>query len=173
MAGGPARSASYGRRAPSRSRVRVPQRAPAPPFVKLDQLGKSIMTLNYIFSQNYLFDSIPPQASRLYIPLLILFSLCLILAVIMHLPKNLDPKIKSRNFYAFLVPGVAGCLYLFTRYESLSWLSSRFFLLLIIATLLVWNIINLIWMTRYIPREKERKLAEERFRKYLPQSKKK
>lgn len=132
-----------------------------------------IMTLQYIFSQNYLFDPVPTAESRLYILLLALFALCLIGALIVRIPGKLDRKVKNRFFYAMLIPGIAGMIYLFARYETLPWLGSRFILALILLALIVWNLILLVWVIKYIPQLKMKKIEEENFYKYLPKKKRK
>jgi len=131
------------------------------------------MSLEYIFSQKYLFHPVPTTESRLYVPLLILFALCLIGSLLIRLPEKLNKKVKNRFFYALLVPGIAGFIYLFSRYETLPWLGSRFVLALVLATVIIWNLVLIIWTIRYIPEIKMKKIEEENFYKYLPQAKKK
>jgi len=72
-----------------------------------------------------------------------------------------------------LTPGIAGFIYLFSRYESLPWLGSRFVLALILATLIIWNLVLIIWSARYIPSVKKAKIEQEYFDKYLPKKKRK
>jgi hypothetical protein len=131
------------------------------------------MSLEYIFSQKYLFNPLPTAESRLYIPLLVLFALCIIGALLMKLPEKLNKKVKNRFFYALFSPGIAGFIYLFSRHESLPWLGSRFILALILATLIIWNLVLIIWAVRYIPRIKKVKIEKEEFDKYLPRAKSK
>ena len=130
------------------------------------------MSLQYIFSKSYLFDPAPTPESRLYTPLLIAFSLMVILALLIAWSQNLDKKIKSRNFYTFLAPGILGLLYIFCRYEQLPWLGSRLMLVVIILTFIVWSIVNFIWLIRYLPKQKEQKILQDRYNKYLPRKKK-
>ena len=131
------------------------------------------MTLEYIFSQKYLFNPLPTAESRLYVPLLILFALCLIGALLIKLPEKLNKKVKNRFFYALLVPGIAGLIYLFARHESLPWLGSRFILALIMATIIIWNLVLIIWSAKYVPSVKKAKVEQEEFDKYLPKKKRK
>jgi len=129
------------------------------------------MTLEYIFSKNYLFDPVPTQESRLYIPLLIVFSVMLVLPLLMTMSKSLDKKIKSKIFYIFLLPGILGLIYIFCRYEQLPWLGSRFALFVIVLTFIVWSIVNFIWMLKYIPEQRQQKILKEKYEKYLPEKK--
>ena len=129
------------------------------------------MDLQYIFSQKYLFDPTPPPESKLYLRLLIFFSILIIAAITILLIKRLEKKARERQFYCFLVCGVLGMFYLFGRYEGLPWLGSRFFLVLILLTLLAWTFYLAIWMARYLPEKKYIEQTEERYKKYLPKSK--
>lgn len=131
------------------------------------------MTLEYIFSQKYLFNPLPTTESRLYVPLLILFALCLIGSLLIKLSEKLNRKVKNRFFYALLTPGIAGFIYLFSRHESLPWLGSRFILALTLTTLIIWNLVLIIWAVRYMPKIKQVKIEQEYFDKYLPRAKKK
>ena len=131
------------------------------------------MTLEYIFSQKYLFDPVPTQESRLYIPLLIIFSVMIVASLLMLVSKSLDEKIKSRNFYTFLIPGILGLVYIFCRYERLPWLGSRLTLATIILTFIIWSLINFVWMIRYLPKVKQKQILEDRYLKYLPKKKRK
>jgi hypothetical protein len=131
------------------------------------------MTLQYIFSQKYLFDPLPTQESRLYIPLIIIFSIMIVASLLMLVSKSLDKNIKSRNFYTFLIPGIFGLIYIFCRYEQLPWLGSRLALAIIIFAFIIWSLINFIWMIRYLPAVKQKQILEDRYLKYLPKKKKK
>lgn len=129
------------------------------------------MSLEYIFSKNYLFDPLPTTESRLYIPLLIIFSVMIIASIFMVASKSLDKNIKSRNFYTFLIPGILGFLYVFCRYEQLPWLGSRFALAIIVLAFIIWSLINFVWMVRYLPKIKQKKMLNDRYFKYLPKKK--
>lgn len=128
------------------------------------------MTFEQIFSKTYLFDPTPTTKSRLYIPFLILFCAMILFSIVISLQKQ-NKKILKKFFYPFLVTGILGLIYLFARYESLPYLASRFTILLIIAVFFIWFMVNLIWMLRFIPKHSRVQKSEERFRKYLPKSK--
>jgi len=129
------------------------------------------MTIAYIFSKNYLFDPNPTVTSKLYLPLLIIFGLMIVLATIIYLQKGEAKKIVGRFIVPFLSTGVLGLVYLFARYESLIYLSSRFFLLLIVTTFVVWDIILLVKTVRFVPQHLNSKKVEDRYKKYLPKPK--
>lgn len=135
-------------------------------LVKLKKLAT--MSLDYIFSTNYLFDSTPPTESRLYLPLSVLFGTLILLSILVKINKKLDKKIRDKQFYCYLITGILGWTYLFGRYEALPWLGSRLYLALIGSTLLAWIVYMVIWMIIYTPRQREIKSREEIFRRYLP-----
>lgn len=131
------------------------------------------MSLEYIFSQKYLFDPVPTQESRLYIPLLIIFSVMIVASLFMLKSKSLDKNIKGRNFYSFLIPSIFGFLYIFCRYERLPWLGSRLMLAMIIVVFIIWSLINFIWLIRYLPKVKQKQILKDKYLKYLPKKKRK
>jgi len=97
----------------------------------------------------------------------------IVASILMLVSKGLDKKIKSRNFYTFLIPGILGLVYIFCRYEQLPWLGSRFMLATIILAFTIWSLINFIWMIKYLPKIKQKKILQDKYFKYLPRAKKK
>ncbi|MCL5410413.1 MAG: hypothetical protein M1324_00980 [Patescibacteria group bacterium] len=131
------------------------------------------MTAAEFFSQNYLLNPNTPGESRLYIPLIILFGTLIIFAVISKLVRNPEVRqISGKYFVSFLTIGILGLFYLFFRYEELPYLGSRLFLLLILLALFVWITVNSIWAIMFIPKYREQKKKEERYKRYLPKKKK-
>lgn len=92
-------------------------------------------------------------------------------AILIRFSKQ-DNKIKARQFYGYITGGILGLIYLFARHEGLPYLSARIVLLVVVAGLLTWFIYLAIWMARYIPKKREEEEKEEKFKKYLPKSKK-
>jgi len=131
------------------------------------------MTLSQIFSQNYLFDINPTPQSNLYIPLLILFGLMIVLAAAISFQRKSIKKVVGKFFVPLLSAGVLGLIYLFARHESLPYLSSRFFLVLIICMFLAWVFILLVWSAKFIPKYMNSQKIEDRYNRYLPKAKKK
>ncbi len=129
------------------------------------------MTLEYIFSKQYLFNSTPPAESEFYIYLLIFFGLIFIIGILFLIVKSWDKNIRMRQMYAFTTCGILGLLYIFARYERLPWLGSRLFLALVIVALLVWSTINAIWLASYSKKIENKKILAERYEKYLPKNK--
>lgn len=129
------------------------------------------MNLSTFFSQNYLFDISPTPKSKLYLPLLIIFGLMIVLSVAISFQRKSIKKVIGKFFVPLLSAGVLGLIYLFARHESLPYLSSRFFLMLILCLLIVWVIYLLIWSARYIPKHMSSQKIEDKYNKYLPKAK--
>lgn len=131
------------------------------------------MPIKEYFSLSYLLDPIPPQESKLYIPLLIMFSLLVVLSILISFVKQGQYiKFIKKFFYPFLTCGVLGLLYLFSRYEGLPVLGSRFFLLVVMLIFLIWIFYNLIWIILNYSKFKNIKTCEDRYKEYLPKNKK-
>jgi hypothetical protein len=96
----------------------------------------------------------------------------IMVAILIRFSKQ-DKRIKTRQFYGYLIGGILGLLYLFARHEALPYLSDRIVLFAIITGLLVWLVYLTIWMGRYVPRIRDEREMAERFEKYLPKQKKK
>lgn len=129
------------------------------------------MTFYQIFSKDYLFDPTPPYESNLYIPLLALFGLLLFWAILTRFMKKEQKKLINRYYYSFITMGISGLIYLFSRYEGLPWLGSRFVLLVIISILIIWIIYNTITLLFYLPKYKKEIDTKKRYEKYLPKQK--
>ncbi|OQA04778.1 MAG: hypothetical protein BWY68_00128 [bacterium ADurb.Bin400] len=129
------------------------------------------MTLSEVFSKSYLLDPIPPQNTKLYVPLIVVFSIMLILAVVTRFLPVRMTEIKDKYFPAFLVPGIMGFTYLFGRYERLAWLGSRAYLVIVLVLFAVWIIVNSLWVFRVVPRYTKEVKTQERYEKYLPKRK--
>lgn len=130
-----------------------------------------IMTFTDIFKPEYLFDPTPPQQSKLYLSLLIIFSVLVVLAVLSKFAGKEIKKITNRFFYTFLIGGVLGLIYLFSRYEGLPWLGSRFFLMLIVTMIVIWLAVDLITILIYLKVHSSEEENEKKYRQYLPKPK--
>lgn len=130
------------------------------------------MTQAEFFSSKYLFDPTPTNQSNLYWYLIGFFGFLILVSVAIYFIKTWDLAIRMKQFYCFLTIGILGFIYLFARYESLPWLASRFFLVLILVSLFGWIIGILIWMMKYNKKLESKKIMAERYDKYLPKAKK-
>lgn len=130
------------------------------------------MTFNYFFSKNFLLDPTPVYKSELFLPLLIAFSLMILLAIFIAFQKAQIKKIVKRFFNPLLTNGILGLIYVFSRHESLPYLASRFFLLLIVLIFFVWMSVLLVNLARFVPKQSTFLKNEERYRKYLPKNSK-
>lgn len=124
-------------------------------------------------NQEFIFNAIPPVATKLYLPLSIFFGLLLICGFGTLFMKKRDyGTIWRRYTTPLLLSGTLGFIHLGARYEQLPWLASRFFLILVITVLFAWLLSLAMTMTRLIPEQKKESAVAERYNKYLPKKKK-
>jgi uncharacterized membrane protein len=129
------------------------------------------MTFKDVFTKSYLLDPTPSPESRLYVPLLVLFLILIILAIVVKvLPLRYDQMAK-RYSATFLTSGAIGLLHLFGRYETLPWLGSRLVLLLVLSVFIIWMLINIVWALKSIPKHTKDLKKQDRYLKYLPNAK--
>lgn len=131
------------------------------------------MTISEIFSKKFLFSSTPPSENPYFWYQVAFFGLILIIAIVLFFAKKIDFQIRVRQLYCYFICGILGFIYLFSRHEKLPWLGSRFFLVLVLATLIIWITIITIWMAKYIKTLDKEKIIAQRYKKYLPKKKKK
>lgn len=131
------------------------------------------MSLATIFSQHFLFTVPTNGFSVLFIAYVIIFAFLILGATaILTFVKGADRKIYRKYVPPFYIFGILGFLHLAARYEGLAWLSTRFTLIFILATLIIWVAIIFIKMMRNMPKVSKERRAEEKFKKYLPKKKK-
>ena len=129
------------------------------------------MDFKTIFSKNFLFASNLETTNQLTIPLLVIFGLMIVLAVVIAMQKAETKKIVGGFFIPFVSAGVLGLIYLFSRYESLPYFSSRFFLVLTVTMFIIWNTVLLFKAIKFVPKHISHKKVEDRYQKYLPKPK--
>jgi hypothetical protein len=129
------------------------------------------MTFADFFSKKFLFDPAPTYESNLYIPLLIVLGLMIVFALLTKIVKDRARVVADKYFLPFLTSGILGFVYLFARYESLPYLGSRLFLVLIFTTFIIWNFIVSIKLVVFIPEYNKNQKTEEIYQKYLPRNK--
>jgi len=100
--------------------------------------------------------------------LILFFALLVVLAVVIKTLFKTEKKIRQKQFYCFLTCGVLGLFYVLARHESLPWLASRFYLLAVLITLLIWLTVITIWIIKQISKKKEKEIVKEKYQKYLP-----
>ena len=129
------------------------------------------MSLEYIFSKNYLFDPMPPAASRLTFYFLIFFLLLILASLYLKLLPEMLAKFYGKLFIPFLSTGLLGLIYLFARSQQLTWLGSRAFAVLDLLLLLAWTGIMIFQITPKMAKYRKEMEIEDRYKKYLPKSK--
>ncbi|MCX6808890.1 MAG: hypothetical protein NTW50_04475 [Candidatus Berkelbacteria bacterium] len=132
------------------------------------------MNFSQIFSSNGIFDPVPNPNAHYFIPMVIVFSFLIIAAAaILILTKDFVRKLLIRYVPPFFTAGGLGLVHLGARYESLPWLGSVAFFVLVVLMLIVWLAIVAIWMARFTPKFIKSVEIEEKYKKYLPKAKKK
>jgi len=129
------------------------------------------MSLEYIFSKNYLFASTAPAESRLTFYFLIFFILLILGSLYLKLLPEMLAKFYGKLFIPLLSTGILGLIYLFARHEQLVWLGSRAFVLLDLLLFLVWTGIVIVQIIPNFAKYRKEMEIEARYKKYLPKSK--
>lgn len=128
-----------------------------------------------LINPSYLFDTNPPyQWDFLWRAIGIYGALIIVAIMIKIFLRSPDyEKIKNSLFTLGLTCGLIGLLLVFFRFEGISFLSARFWHLILLLVFLIWLAIIIFYSIKKLPEEiKERKEKEWR-EKFLPQPKQK
>ncbi|MFA5109659.1 MAG: hypothetical protein WC458_03910 [Patescibacteria group bacterium] len=126
----------------------------------------NFLTLNYWF--NLRPETLLPLAQKIFIGAIIL---AVVLAIIVAILKNRGGIYRGllKRFYAFFVSNaVIGAIFFFFNYESIPFLSARFWLGLWAITMIVW-LVSVLKGLQKIPGQKKQQEQEKELKKYLPQ----
>lgn len=130
--------------------------------------------LNYFFSPTHLFSLRPPALhNRAMLILALVFGALLLagLAIKFMLPKVKDAlKIKGwrRLIHLCLTLGLLGFVYLFFGWQGVALLSSRFWLLVLLAVFLVWLFFIAKYFFLTVPKLRKEIDRKKKFSQYLP-----
>jgi len=128
--------------------------------------------ISQITTLEFFFNPTPDPVSVFYLPLGILFGVLVILSVVIALFAKGDYR---RMFKPYIMPfsisGIAGLIHLGSRYETLPWLASRFFLVMVFTVFIAWLLGIAIWMAGQVPQWRAEKIAKDKFDRYLPKNK--
>ena len=136
----------------------------------------NVPKLNQLFRLNYLF-SLNPGPKFLYMwPLVIIFGIMLMAAIVVIIvswrTRNIVyKKLFSKIYTMFLTIGIVGLLLLFFRYENVYFLSGRFFLLFLLVALLIWSGFVIYYGIKKFPLEIINYKNFLRKEKYIPKAK--
>lgn len=131
---------------------------------------KKLVDMTWIFEKT-------PSVQGMYLYLAIVFGLCVIAAIIIGLlyakQNKVFRKVYSMVYNLLLTVGLIGLFLVLMRYQSISYLGSRFLLYVLALVVIMW--VNQVLVYRYLelPKEIQRKLEREKFERYLPKTKKK
>jgi len=130
--------------------------------------------LKYFFDPHHLF-SVRPGAmqARAVLILLVIFAGLIVAGIIIKTvgkktPDILKVKGLERVFHLTLTIGLLGLIYLFFAWQGIPLLAARFWLLIIIITMVVWLIFILKYLLVQAPKQRQTIKQKRQFEKYLP-----
>jgi hypothetical protein len=130
---------------------------------------KKIMNfLNYKYWLNLRPESLEGGAQKYFTILVILFFvLTLVFSFLKSRNKNLYSRVLRKLYTFFLTNFIIGLLLLFFTYETVPFLSSRFWFLLWAAGIIFWLYFIVKEVVR-VPKIKQELEKEKEFKKYIP-----
>lgn len=121
-----------------------------------------------------IFNPVPDPKTQSYLPLGILFGVLILAAVAIAIFAKRDMRKMLKPYITpFSITGTLGLIHLGSRYEMLPWLASRFTLILILTVFVAWMLGLAVWMSKFVPEFKAKKITEDKYNKYLPKRKEK
>ena len=135
----------------------------------------SLIDFRKLVDATWIFEK-TPSVQGIYLYLAIVFGLCVVAAIVIGLlykrQNKVYRKVYSMVYSLLLTVGLIGLFLVLMRYQSISYLGSRFLIYVLFLVVLMW--VNQILVYRYVdlPKEIKKKQERERFEKYLPKAKK-
>lgn len=133
------------------------------------------MNIEKLLTKSYVFE-VTPNAEGLYKYLAIVFGLFILTALVL-IVKSKNPPAGGekiwKKFYAkiinlLLFGGAFGLILIFSRYEGISYLGSRLFLLILFLSLAFWAMIIIWYRFKILPKKIKELQKQKAFEKYLP-----
>lgn len=134
----------------------------------------SLIDFRKLVDATWIFEK-TPSSQGMYLYLAIVFGLCVIAAIaigLLHSKQNKTfRKVYSMVYNMLMTVGLIGLFLVLMRYQSISYMGSRFLIYVLVLVVLMW--VNQILVYRYLelPKEIKKKQERERFEKYLPKAK--
>lgn len=123
---------------------------------------------------DYIFEKTPPADSS-YIYLAILFGLMTVLAGVSWFIYGRKKKrlplyrhLQTKVFNLFFYTGLSGLVLVFFRWQQITYLGSRFFMLVLVIVTISWAILILMYRLRTFPKLIKEYEQKQKFDKYLP-----
>jgi hypothetical protein len=132
----------------------------------------NIMNFTKVFSKEYIFNPAPSPESNFYPILLAVFGAMVLFGILTIVISKKGKTFLTKFVLPALTCGILGLVHVFGRYESLPFIATRFYLLIILAIFFIWVVTIAINVLRNLPRHKKMEKIELRYNKYLPKSKK-
>ncbi|TSC94600.1 MAG: hypothetical protein Athens101428_230 [Candidatus Berkelbacteria bacterium Athens1014_28] len=123
------------------------------------------------FTTEYLFSTLPPTNLRMFWLILAIFATFILLAILLSLFSKIHKPLKARFFNFFLTIGTCGLIASFFRYQSFSYVGSRFAMLLVIVFAALWYAKIVFYSIFQMPKELKVVNNEKKYKKYLPKRK--
>ncbi len=130
--------------------------------------------INKLFSLDYIFEK-TPDATGTYKYLVFLFGFLILLSIAAwigygRLKKKLPlwGKMQAKVFNLFFYLGITGLILIFFRWQSITYLGSRFFMILLALVFAIWGLYILYFRLKVLPKEIANLETRKKFEMYLP-----
>lgn len=125
------------------------------------------------FTTEYLFSTQVPTNNTMFLVLLGVFVLFIIIATLLAYNKRIHPPLRANFFNFFLTIGIIGVFVSLFRWESIPYIGSRFVMLLLIISAIIWYCLIAVYSVTKMPKEIKLRKNQQRYAEYLPKAKKK
>lgn len=133
--------------------------------------------LKKFLDTNYIFEKTPPPISD-YLYLAIVFAVFIALGIFFWIWYNRKTafsiwrEFRFRLFNLFFYPGLVGLVLVFSRWQGIPYIGSRFFMLIELVIFIIWGFSTIYFRFVIIPKEIKEFEQRKQFEKYLPQKRK-
>lgn len=142
-------------------------------FIGLIKLISFMELPENFFTTEYLFSTQAPTNKTSFLVLLGLYVLFIIVATLLAYNRKIHPPLRAKFFNFFLTIGIIGVFISLFRWESISYIGSRFVMLLLLIVAIIWYCLIAIYSITKMPREIKLRKNQDRYAQYLPKTKKK
>jgi uncharacterized membrane protein YdcZ (DUF606 family) len=126
-----------------------------------------------LFTTEYLFATTAPTSKITFFVLLGVYVIYIVLAYLISISKKMHKQLKAWVFNYFLTLGIIGVLVSFFRSQSTPHIGTRFAMLVVVFTAIIWYFAIVGYTLAKMPREVKMAKNEEIYQKYLPKKKNK
>ena len=130
-----------------------------------------------LINPDYIFEKTPPANSG-YIYLSAIFGIFMLMSIFFWFRYGrLKTKIPAyapmqfKMFNLFFYSGLIGLMLIFFRWQEISYLGSRLFMIVLLGGFIIWSLYLIFYRVKVIPKAIIRFREKENFNKYLPNPK--